>query len=67
MAIKQRCFPIDHQAWNIPRATKLRTFHWPPSLSQPKLWARDQDKGLQRCEPRMSPRITFHAPGNAKE
>jgi len=23
--------PIGHQAWNLPSATKLGTFHWPPS------------------------------------
>jgi hypothetical protein len=22
-----RCFPISHQAWNLPKATKFGTFH----------------------------------------
>jgi hypothetical protein len=30
-------------------------------------WACDQGKGLQRCRPKVSPRVTFHALGNARE
>jgi len=36
-------------------------------MSQPEPWARDQDKGLQRCGPRVSPGITFHVPESVRE
>ncbi len=32
MATKLWILPNGHQAWNIPMATKLGTFQWPPSL-----------------------------------
>ncbi len=38
-----------------------------PCVSQPQPWAHDQGKGLQRCEPKVNPRITFHVPESAKE
>ncbi len=36
-------------------------------VSQPQPQACDQSKGLQRCEPRLSLRVTFHVPDSAKE
>ncbi len=37
------------------------------NLSQPQPWAHDQGKGLQGFEPRVSPGVTFHAPGSVRE
>ncbi len=36
-------------------------------MSQPYPWAHDQGQGLQGCRPKGKSRVTFHAPGNAKE
>ncbi len=46
----------------LPRNTPLSR-----RLSQFEPWARNQSKGLQRCGPRLSLRVTFHALRNAKE
>ncbi len=36
-------------------------------MSQPWPWARDQGKGFQRCGPRVSSWVTFHALGSVGE
>jgi hypothetical protein len=36
-------------------------------MSQPYPWAYDQGKGLQRCGPRVSLGVTFHALGSERE
>jgi hypothetical protein len=36
-------------------------------MSQPWPWVRAQSKGLQRCEPRVSPGITFYVHGSARK
>jgi hypothetical protein len=51
----------------LPECAFVKLVYWNFKCRNLSLGAHDQGKGLQRCGPRMSLRITFHAPRSAKE